>query len=82
VKRPLETASFACALFAAAVGVISLGLFLLSIFGLVLSGNWEGFGFRGLLQSLGAVVYYPLLLLVLSLVFAGLQAWIDAGTDD
>lgn len=81
MKRPLETASFACAFFAAVVGLISLGLFLLSMFGRVLSSNWEGFGVKELLLSLGAVVYYPLLLAVLSLVFAGLQAWIDSGTD-
>ena len=82
MKRPLETVSFVCAFLAVAVGLISLGFFALSILGRTLSSNWNDFGFLELLQSLAAVVYYPLVLFGLSLALAGLQAWVDLRNDE
>jgi len=82
MKHPLETASLICAFFAAAVGLFSLGVFVLSMFGRLFSSNWSGFGFEELLYALGAVIYYPLLLVALSLVLAGLQAWVGLRNDE
>ena len=77
MKRPIETASFACAALASTVGLVSLGLFVFSMLARLFSSNWDGFGLEEFFSALFAAVYFPLLLGTLALILVGVQAWLD-----
>lgn len=77
MKRPVETASFACAFLAVAVGLVSFGLFVFYMLARLFSSNFDGFGLEEFFYALFAAVYYPMLLGVLSLALAGVQVWLD-----